>query len=140
MIASAPRRALFVIVAALVAAVVGLALGWVVGGVLYEVTGPPWGQLGDLESLKWVINGALAGGVLCAIVAGVVAGRVRHESRGRARLGAVLGGAFGGTAGGLGTFPATAPLWVGPVLLVAAVGSESHACSSFLASLVWRRG
>jgi len=118
------RGVLFVAVSTFIGGLVAAVLGGVLGAVLYEVTGPPWAQLGvEFEGLDWVAAGVLRGGAVGMIVTGLVAVAVRHHAAGRRRLGAVLGGILLGTAGGLGTFPATAPLWVGPVLLVAAVGA-----------------
>jgi hypothetical protein len=114
----------FVALSTLVAGVVGIVLGGIVGGALYEPFGPPWAQFGaDFEGFGWVLQGALSGGAASMLVAGLVARAVRRNPRGRRLVGAVLGGALLGTAGGLSTFLATARRWVVPVLFVAVVGA-----------------
>lgn len=136
-----PRTWMFVASASVIAGLTGLALGAVAGGVLYEVAGPPWAQLGyEFEGLDWALNGAILGGGAGLVATALIALAVRDDFRGRRRLGAVVGFLFLGTAGGLTTFPATAPFWVVPVVAVAAVAGAAGAfLGARLATLAFGR-
>lgn len=111
-----------VLATAVFGGLLGLVLGTVIGGALYE---PLAGrQEGDpFEGIDWAVAGALVGSLTGGSVTGLWAAYAIRSARGWATLGAVLGAIALGTAGGLAAFAEAAPDWPLPVAAASLVGS-----------------
>lgn len=110
-----------VLATAVFGGLLGLVLGTVIGGALYEpLSGGQFGY--EFEGIDWAVAGALIGSLTGGSVTGIWAAYAVRSARGWATLGAVLGAIALGTAGGLVAFAEAAPEWPLPVAAASLVG------------------